>query len=461
MDSATLAAEACARLGFEPLPGQYLLVNALAAFITSHGPRDVFVLNGYAGTGKTSLVGAMVKAMREAKTPLVMLAPTGRAAKVASHFSGHAASTIHKRLFRGNSLDPANSTFFIAPNNDRDTVFFVDEASLIDDKGANGLLSLLTRHVYSAPGCAMVLVGDIAQLPPVGMTDSPAMNADRLRQLGLNPICHSLDVTVRQAAESGILHNATIIRQAMAAQLDPARFHLATRGMTDFVKISSRDLADALADSWASVGSDETLIITRSNRRANNYNMAIRNLVMGADSPLQRGDRIIIAKNDYFWSRRNKLPHFIANGDSAEVTWVGKTEKMYGRYFTDVELRLSGDNAVVGAKVMLRSLATEGASIPREEMERLYNRVLDAYEGELSHKILGVMNDEYYNALQVKYGYCVTCHKAQGGQWRHVYIDMANIDPAAIGEDFYRWIYTSVTRATEKVFLINPTIPCR
>lgn len=456
MDSATLAGRALAHLSFEPLPGQFVLLNSLAAFITGHGPRDVFVLNGYAGTGKTSLVGAMVKAMKESGLNMVMLAPTGRAAKVASRFAGVRSSTIHKRLYRGNSADPSNTHFYLAQNTDKDTIFFVDEASLIGDNGSRqSLLALLTLHVYSAPGCAMILLGDEAQLPPVGLEESPAMQTKRLRELGLNPICHTLDVTVRQAADSGILHNATLIRQALFGNADPLRFRLDIKGFCDIEKISSRDLADFLSDSWGKVGQEETLIITRSNRRANNYNNAIRNLVMGADEPLQRGDRLIVAKNDYYWSRQNKLDNFIANGDSAEVTWVGKTEKMYGRYFTEVELRLLNDDTTLAAKVMLRSLMAEGPSIPRQEMERLYNRVLDAYEGELSHKIRGVMNDPYYNSLQVKYGYCVTCHKAQGGQWRHVYIDMANIDPESLGPDFYRWLYTSVTRATEKVFLVN------
>ena len=314
------------------------------------------------------------------------------------------------------------------------------------------------QRVSSAPGCAMVLVGDEAQLPPVGMTESPAMNPDRLRGLGLNPICFTLDVPVRQTHESGILHNATIVRHALYSPPDPEIFALSAGAFPDVEVVSSSELADSLSDSWTQVGPEETLIVTRSNKRANNFNRAIRNMVMMAEEPLQRGDRIIIAKNDYFWSRQNNMRNFIANGDSAEVTWVGKTEKAYGRYFVDVELHMHSDNVTVGAKIMLRSLVAEGPSVPRDEMERLYNRVLSQYEGELSHKIKGVMEDPYYNALQAKYAYCVTCHKAQGGQWRHVYIDMGAIPQDAIGPEFYRWLYTSFTRATEKVFLINPCI---
>ena len=236
----------------------------------------------------------------------------------------------------------------------------------------------------------------------------------------------------------------------------PAELYV--RGYPEVEAISSQDLADKLSESWGKVGEEETLIITRSNKRATDYNRAIRNMVMFAEEPIERGDRLIIAKNDYYWGKRNNLSNFIANGDTAEVTWVGKTEKAYGRYFTDVELRLISDGSIVGAKLMLRSLVCDGPSIPREEMEKFYNRVLTSYEGELSHKIKGVMEDPYYNSLQAKYAYCVTCHKAQGGQWKHVYIDMGGIAQDAIGPDFFRWLYTAITRATEKVFFINPTL---
>lgn len=460
MTDTILSGMAVATLDFTPNEQQYALINALAAFIISRGPRDVFVLNGYAGTGKTSVIGAMVRAMHDAALKTVILAPTGRAAKVAAGLSGHRASTIHKRIFRGNSADPANTQFFLAENRDSSTTFIIDEASLVTDSPSFGssLLQQLIRHVYSAPMSAMILVGDVAQLPPVGMTESSAMNPARLRELGLNPVTFSLDLPARQSAESGILYNATIIRQFLFSGFPPENFTMFASGFPDVSVVSSSDLADVLSDSWSSVGQDETLIITRSNRRANNFNRAIRNMVMYAEEPLQRGDRIVISKNDYYWSKANKLKDFIANGETALVTWVGQPEKAYGRWYVDVELQLSSD-VHVAAKIMLRSLAAEGPTVPREEMERLYNRVLAEYEGEISHKIKGALEDPYYNALQAKYAYCVTCHKAQGGQWRHVYIDMGAIDPDAIGPDFYRWLYTAVTRTTERLFLINPGVP--
>ncbi len=453
-----LAETAISFLPFTPNQEQYALIHALSAFIINHGPRDVFVLNGYAGTGKTSVIGAIVKALRQLNLPVIILAPTGRAAKVAASLSGDKASTIHKRIFRGNSTDPSNTTFFLAENRDANATFIIDEASLITDSTDfnSSLLQQLTRHIYSTPGCGMILVGDLAQLPPVGQSDSPAMNTERLRQIGLNPIGFSLDVPVRQAADSGILHNATIVRQFLFSNFPSGQFRLEATGFPDVRMITSQELADSLADSWGLVGKEETLIVTRSNKRANNFNRAIRNLVMYAEEPLQQGDRVVISKNDYYWSRINKLNNFIANGETAEVIWVGKTEKAYGRWFVETELQLPDVEQPVSAKIMLRSLVTEGPNIPRLEMEKFYNRVIAEYEGSISHKIKGAMEDPFYNALQVKYAYCITCHKAQGGQWRHVYIDMGTIAPEAIGADFYRWLYTAITRATERVFLINP-----
>lgn len=448
-------------LPFTPLDSQRAMLEAAAAFAADGAPRDVFVLNGYAGTGKTSTVAALIKALDAAKMKVAVLAPTGRAAKVAAAFSGHPVSTIHRRIFRPNPADPTGRSWFAAQNPSRDTLFIVDEASLIADnpQSQRSLLFTLIRYVYSAPGCRMMLVGDEAQLPPVGQTESTAMNHERLRQLGLNPIGASLDIPVRQAVESGIVHNATIVRTALfAPPPEGETISLEVSGMPDVTVISSAELADSLTDSFSAVGQDETLVVTRSNWRANDFNRAIRNMVMYAEEPLERGDRLVIAKNDYYWRRNEKRSRLIANGDTAEVTWVGKTEKCYGRYFTEAELRLS-DGEIVTAWIMLRSLVCEGPSIPREEMARFQNVAMAAQEGELTERLAALDNDPFFNALQVKYAYCVTCHKAQGGQWKHVYIDMSGIDPAQLGPDFYRWLYTALTRATERVFLINPTIP--
>ncbi len=449
---------ALATLPFKLLDQQDEVLKRMCLFAVSDTPGDVFVLNGYAGTGKTSLVGALIKALDAAKRKTVVLAPTGRGAKVASGMSAHPAGTIHRRLFRPDMSDASGMRYVVAPNQSRDTLFIVDEASLIaDSKGPDSLLAMLVKHVYSAPGCKMLLMGDEAQLPPVGQTTAYAMNPDRLRSLGLIPHCHVLDLAMRQDAESGIIHNATLMRHLLYhpdTQLQPC---IDMAGFKDVRVISSRELPDELAASYSSVGQEETLIITRANWRANDFNQAIRQQVFDYDSPVSRGDRLVITKNDYFWGKQNGRNGLIANGDMAEVTWTGRTEKVYGRYFTEVELQFA-DGRIINAQLMLRSLMTKGSSIPREEMERFMNRIMADTEGVLSEKITAALNSPYYNALQAKYAYCVTCHKAQGGEWKHVYIDMGGIDPDALGPEFYRWIYTAITRATQRVYFVNPTI---
>lgn len=447
-------------LPFELTGEQRIVLDALSSFVMQRAPRDVFVLNGYAGTGKTSLVGGVIKVLDAMKRRVVILAPTGRGAKVASSMSDHAASTIHRRLFRPDPSDPEGRRYLPAPNESRDTLFVVDEASLIPDSSSDNrsLLAQLVHYVYSAPGCAMLLMGDEAQLPPVGQSESTAMCPDRLRSLGLNPICTVLEVPVRQNADSGIIFNATVMRHRLLHPEMPGLPTIQAAGFPDIHIVDSRELPDAISDSYSSVGKEETLVITRSNWRANDFNMAIRNMVLYAEEPLERGDRLVITKNDYYWSKINKAGTLIANGDMAEVTWTGATEKAYGRYFTEVEL-LMADGRTISAQLMLRSLVAKGASIPRQEMEAFYNRVMSQAEGELSEKIKTALDSPYYNALQAKYAYCVTCHKAQGGQWKHVYIDMGGIAAEDMAEDFYRWIYTAITRATERLYFINPTIP--
>lgn len=447
-------------LPFQALPQQDDVLRDMCAFVADGAMDDVFVLNGYAGTGKTSLVGALIKAMDRLKFRVVVMAPTGRGAKVASGMSAHAASTIHRRLFRPDLSDPSGHRYVPAPNQSKDTLFIVDEASLIADGGTaqGSLLAMLVRYVYSAPGCKMLMMGDEAQLPPVGQEVANAMNPTRLRELGLNPLPHVLDVSMRQDAESGIIHNATLMRHLLYHPDSEMRPYIDIAGFNDVRVISSRELPDELEDSFSRVGQEETLIITRANWRANDFNRAIRRQVFDMESPVERGDRLVITKNDYFWGRQNGRDGLIANGDMALVTWTGATEKAYGRYFTQVELQFA-DGRIIQAPLMLRSLVTKGAGIPRAEMEQFYNRIAADAEGVLSEKIAAALNNPYYNAIQAKYAYCVTCHKAQGGEWKHVYIDMGGIDPENLGPEFYRWIYTAITRATERVYFINPTIP--
>lgn len=487
MNVQDITSRALEKLSFEPTGEQLNVLAALSAFASGHGPRDVYILNGYAGTGKTSIVGAVVSAMTDLKMPTVILAPTGRAAKVAGSMANGKASTVHRRIYHPGGPEPG-ARMQLSPNRDRDTLFIVDEASLLTDRPGESLLENLVRHIYSAPGCAMVLVGDKAQLPPVGQEDSPAMNPDRLRALGLNPIEGSLDMPARQEAGSGILFNADIIRRALfvsspqkkladifssplfvnapknlprqiVPEPEPVSIPpLTLSGYDDIRTISSVDLAEELSDSWSRVGPEETLIITRSNKRANNFNMAIRNMVMDAEEPLQRGDRLVISKNDYYWSRINKLKGFVANGDIAIVKWVGRMEKACGRWFCDVELELTADGSTLSGKLMMRSLMSEGPSIPTREMDSFFQHLMAEQEGTDYEKITAASGSPYFNALQAKYAYCVTCHKAQGGEWKHVYIDMGGIAREAMDRNFLRWLYTAMTRATERLYLINPTI---
>ena len=456
-----LAELAMSALPFRPLEGQALAIYKMAEYVIAGMWRDVFVLNGYAGTGKTSVIAALIKALSHCKIKSVVLAPTGRAAKVAGGMSQKPASTIHRRIYHVETTSTGMSVKLSA-NRDQNTVYIVDEASLITDSSRGSLLRDLIRYVYSGQGCRMILVGDTAQLPPVGQSDSPAMNLERLRQFGLAPFHHTLDVPVRQAAESGILYNATIVRQILERlqegepiEAGEGQLPLKISGFPDIKAVSSMDLADELSSSWSTVGPEETLIVTRSNGRANRFNQAIRNMVMYAEEPLQQGDRLVIAKNDYYWGRQNKMKTFLANGETVTVKWVGRPEKMFGRWFVDTELSLA-DGQEISAKVMLRALMAEGPAIPKVEMDQFFQHVINEEEGTgPTEKIMAAMENPYYNALQAKYAYCVTCHKAQGGQWRHVYIDMGGIPAEAMGTDFYRWLYTALTRATEKVFLLG------
>ncbi|MDE6547903.1 MAG: AAA family ATPase [Muribaculaceae bacterium] len=459
-----LAEMALAALPFSPLEGQAFAIYKMAEYVVAGMWRDVFVLNGYAGTGKTSVIAALIKALSHCRIKSVVLAPTGRAAKVAGGMSQKQASTIHRRIYHMETTS-TGTTIKLSANRDQNTVFIVDEASLITDSSRSSLLRDLIRYVYSGQGCKMILVGDTAQLPPVGQSDSPAMNLDRLKQLGLAPFSATLDVPVRQAAESGILYNATIVRQILyrlqhgeTTDFLEGQLPLSLEGFPDICPVSSMDLADELSSSWSTVGPEETLIVTRSNGRANRFNQAIRNMVMYAEEPLQQGDRLVIAKNDYYWGRQNKMKTFLANGETVTVKWVGKPEKMYGRWFVDVELSLA-DGQEMSSKIMLRSLMADGPAIPRAEMEQFFQHVINEEEGTgPTEKIMAAMENPYYNALQAKYAYCVTCHKAQGGQWKHVYIDMGGIPAEAMGVDYYRWLYTALTRATEKVFLLGVKI---
>lgn len=446
---------------YTPQAGQDSLLRELCDFVCHRAEREVFLVRGYAGTGKTSVIAALTQALAHTRIKTVLLAPTGRAAKVLSQYAGFPASTIHKRLYRGDSLSPENTGFFLSPNKDRDTLFIVDEASMIGVH-ASRLLEHLCTHVYSSPGCSMIMVGDTAQLPPVGESRSAAMQPATLETLGLRVREFDLEQPLRQARHSGILYNATRLRRRMTQNPLP-QVRLWPGKFTDVTVCSSEFLAEQIADSYSEVGQDATLVVTRANWRASAFNRAIRGRVLYAESILQRGERLVVAKNNYFWSTQVKGLSFIANGEGAVVERICGEETRYGHNWADVELRLLDSGAELECKLLLTCLDNDAPALEQERYAELYHAVQAHYlaKGLDSAALFKAMRtDPYLNAIQAKYGYCLTCHKAQGGQWQHVYIDLSGIGAEFLREpDIHRWLYTAVTRAVKRLWLINPSIP--
>ncbi len=479
MDAKEFAAEVLLALPYEANEQQVAVVAALARFCNPAArPEGVFVLNGYAGTGKTSLTGALVKTLEAHKRPAVLLAPTGRAAKVFSANSGgHPAFTIHRKIYR--HIPAASPGTYTAPlpaeNKYRDAIFIVDEASMLggDSSDGSNLLDDLVTYVYAGENCRLILIGDTAQLPPVGSDVSPAMDASVLRRMGLKVTKATLTATARQAAGSGILFNATRLRKAMAraATTEGAQVpvpKLKTEGFDDVTIVSGEDLPEMLERAYASsdAGPAETILITRSNRRAAEYNAGIRAEVLYREEELSRGDMLIVARNHYF---TKKVPgiDFVANGDIVTVEKVYGSEMRYGKRFADVRLAMQPDPANAEAeipafdvKIMLDTLADPNATISQDDWNNLYYAIMtdDERYGSASpdERYKALRNDPYWTALQVKYAYAVTCHKAQGGQWDNVFVDLSYIPDDALGMQLYRWFYTAVTRAKRRLYLIAP-----
>ena len=442
----------------------------LAEFLLSPSERDVFMLCGYAGTGKTTLISALVRTLVQLERRVVLLAPTGRAAKVFSNYSGRSAHTIHKCIYRQKSI-VNNAVFTLADNRWRNTLFIVDEASMIAAGGSAGfgsgaLFDDLVEFVYSGDGCSLLLLGDTAQLPPVGEELSPALSCDYIRSMFLNVVRVEMTQVMRQSDGSGILQNATMLReiisQGVVGQFPRVRFE----GFADVCRVSGDELIEAIESCYSEAGIDETIILCRSNKRANVYNEGIRRRILYREDELNRGDLLMVVKNNYYWreelgkedkSLLEKID-FIANGDVAEITRVGGVEEMYGFRYADVTLSfIDYDDCEMDVKIMLNTLTSESPSLTRDENERLFTAVWNDYpEIRSKRKRMEEMRkNPYYNAVQVKYGYAVTCHKAQGGQWRRVFIDQGFIAADGYDADYYRWLYTAFTRATEKLYLVN------
>ncbi len=450
-----------AQLPFEPTPQQSELIDELGVFLMSEDREKIFLLKGYAGTGKTSVVSALVRALTELKQKTMLLAPTGRAAKVLASYSGSSAFTIHKRIYRQKSM--SEFRFQLNDNLYNHTLFIVDEASMISNSGTEAvfgsgrLLDDLIEFVYSGEGCSLLLLGDTAQLPPVMQPYSPALEADKLLGYGLHLHEFTLTHVVRQALESGILHNATSIRNQLNGEHTSEIPRLELDGFDDIRQLNGEELIDEIQRSYDGVGVEDTIVVTRSNKRANIYNNGIRARVMMKEEELTNGDLLMVTRNNYFWNKPYKEIDFIANGDILQVVRVRKYHKMYGFRFVDLTLKSLDYEWEIDARIWLDSLQSESPSQMNEMSNKLFEAVSEDYP-EITikrEKYKKIFENEYFNALQVKFAYAVTCHKAQGGQWKKVFIDPGQISDEQVDADFYRWFYTALTRATETVYLVN------
>lgn len=450
-------------LPYVPTEEQAGLLARLSAFLWDDSVPSVFLLKGYAGTGKTSLVGALVRTLESFERTCVLLAPTGRAAKVFAAYAGHPAYTIHKKIYRQRTFTGDFSGFQLAHNAYKNTFFIVDEASMIANEPTDGshygsglLLDDLFDFVYSGSGCRLILLGDTAQLPPVGQLCSPALDEAYLQRYGYPVMVSELTHVVRQDGASGVLYNATRLRQDMWETPLPAP-SIALHGFPDVGRVGGDELIEVLSSAYNRDGMDETIIITRSNKRANIFNQGVRNRILYREEELTSGDLLLVARNNYYWSEKYEKLDFIANGDVARVVRVRNVCEMYGFRFADVLLYFPDYEEEVEAKVILDTLHAESPSLTAEENARLFNAVMEDYADVPSkrERLKRLKNDPWFNALQVKYAYAVTCHKAQGGQWSNVFVDMGYIRPDALGIDFYRWLYTAFTRTTGRLWLVN------
>ncbi len=448
-------------LPFEPTEQQEQLIGKLGEFVTDIRPEKVFLLYGYAGTGKTSVVSALIRVLNQLQQKTVLLAPTGRAAKVLSGYSGFPAFTIHKCIYRQKAM--GDFRFNIADNLHRNTLFVVDEASMISNTGGDTefgsgrLLDDLIEYVYSGDECSLLLLGDTAQLPPVMQPHSPALEPDKLAGYGLAVQSFTLTHVVRQALESGILYNATNLRLQLLEENVNKFPEFNTSDYTDIKYLNGSDLIDEIQRAYNRVGVEDTIVITRTNKRANLYNNGIRNRVMLREDELTNGDLLMVTKNNYFWNKPYKEIDFIANGDIVEIVRIRKHREIYGFRFADLTLRSLDYDWEIDARIWLDILQSDSPAQANELHQKLFEAVCEDYPEITNRKLLikKVYENEFFNALHVKFAYAVTCHKAQGGQWKKVFVDPGQISEEQINSDFYRWLYTAFTRATETLFLVN------
>ncbi len=453
---------------YEPTQDQLRLFRELAAFITSIEPNSIFLLKGYAGTGKTSVVSSLVSILPQINSDTVLLAPTGRAAKVLATYAGKKAYTIHKKIYRLQTGSDGTMQVVLQQNKHKDTFFIVDEASMIawgtaanqgSLFGGANLLEDLLRYIYNQNNCRLILVGDTAQLPPVHSNESPALNKSFLkRRFNFLILEHELKEVVRQARNSGILFNATKIREMLAKDKNGfPGFKL--KGFDDMIRVQGQDAADEVNDAYISSGKEEALTICRSNKRANMFNQHIRQRVLFMEDEINAGELLMVVRNNYFWLPEQSEAGFIANGDILELKRILRSEELYGFRFADVSARMIDypDEPDLEVKLLLNTLETEGPALPQKDANALFEAVAEDYQHipNKRTRMAHIRNNPYLNALQVKYAYAMTCHKAQGGQWKHVFVEMGYLPEKTPDTEYLRWLYTALTRSTTKVFLMN------
>ncbi|PQB04312.1 ATP-dependent DNA helicase [Aureitalea marina] len=466
MEQSTLYQLLKKRFPFDPTVRQEMALSALSEFATERTPRTTLLIKGYAGTGKTTLIGTLVTDLWKSQMSSVLLAPTGRAAKVVSNYSGKQAFTIHKKIYRPLSKKEGGVKFKLQTNKHRNTLFIVDEASMIPDVNQEGrmmdsgaLLDDLIQYVFQGYNCKLLLVGDTAQLPPVKLSISPALDEDLLeKRYDLNIKSIELTEVVRQEEGSGILSNATHLRENFRQGFFN-HFHFRLRSFTDIHRpLDSQELLDAIEDSYARNGKEDTAFIVRSNKRANQYNQQIRNRILYQQEEINTGDYLMVVKNNYFWLEDGSSAGFIANGDIVEILRVFDIVEKHGFRFAEVEVRMVDypDVAPMETVLLLDTLDSAYASLTQEQSNELYQQVRASYADIKTNykRFLAVKNDRFFNALQVKFAYAMTCHKSQGGQWNTVFVEQPFL-PDGINKEYLRWLYTAVTRAQKSLYLIG------
>ena len=464
-------------LPFTANEGQMELLDKLSRFITSPAPRKGFILRGYAGTGKTSIMAALVQSLKQLNQRFVLLAPTGRAAKVLSRYAGHPAYTIHKFIYRQKQL--GEEVFTLNDNLHKHTLFIIDEASMISGVrethgfGSGMLLDDLVKYVYSGEGCSLLTLGDDAQLPPVGSIVSPALQTDYMLGYQLDITSHTLTQVARQALDSGILHNATKLRElALGNTLSTEENEVEQLWKildekSDIRTIANHELQELIETAHNEVGDEETILLTRTNRRTNIYNQGIRARILWREDEVSSGDRIMISKNNYFWTEKYENLPFLANGDMLEIVRLRNMREMYGYRFVDAQLKALDYDWEIDAVLWIDTLYSDSPEATQKMQRDLFSKIAEDYP-ELQHNkkelVKTIYQSPYYNALQMRFAYAITGHKSQGGQWKRVFIDPykgAATDRSIVGDrnqearSFYRWIYTAITRATEQVYILK------